>query len=147
MSRKQCGCSTESPGVPGTPYAPVQVDNGYLTSKPNRHAPTTDADSTPRTYQSIVDASGFKHVQTFNGLQRRIGSGLRGPINYVTRLYASVPIIPGQNRDNYGGFHKHRAIDPQSYAQLWADGPGSQPVNPGGPGQIAADYFINPGTS
>ena len=140
MKGKDCGCP------PQGPYYPMKIDNGYLTATPNRHAPTTDKDSTPREYRRVVDASGFQHVQAINGLHRRIGQGLRGPLNFVSYLYAAMPIIPGQTRDNYGGFHHPRGIDPQSYAQLWADGPGSQPVNPGGPGRIAASHFVNPGT-
>lgn len=139
--------STAGQRKPGTPYYPMICDNGYLKRSTNRGAPSTDLDSTPREYMYPVDASGFRHVQANAGTQRRLRSGLRGPLSFVTWLYASMPIIPGQTRDNYGGFHHPRGIDPQSYAQLWSDGPGSQPVNPGGPGRIAADYFINPGTS
>lgn len=58
-------------------------------------------------------------------------------------LWAVVPRIPGQTRDNFGGFHM-RGIDPQSYAALIAAGPGSNPVNPGGPGKIAGRSYINP---
>lgn len=134
MEREACG-----------PYYPMQIDNGYLTAANNRHAPTTDKDSTPREYQRIIDASGFRHVQAKAGTERRLRSGLRGPLNFVTYLYASQPIIPGQTRDNYAGFHK-KGIDPQSYAALWANGPGAQPVNPGGPGKIASNLFVNPGT-
>src|SRR5580692_11579284 len=131
-------CGSEGCQCAG-PYYPMQIDNGYLRAASNRHAPTTDLDSTPREYARIIDASGFRHVQANNGLWKRRGAGLMGPINYANYLTAIMPLIPGQTRDNYGGFHKPRGIDPQSYAQLWADGPGSQPVNPGGPGKIAAD--------
>jgi hypothetical protein len=146
MGKKNCGCSPVNQETKGPDY-PMRLNNGNLTSSPRRHAPTTDLDSTPREYRRYVDASGFSHVQADNGLHRRVGSGLRGPLAFVTYLYAMQPIIPGQTRDNYGGFHHPRGIDPQSYAQLWADGPGSQPVNPGGPGKIASNYFVNPGTS
>jgi hypothetical protein len=141
--RRNCKC--ETPGH-STPFYPVAIQNGYLTSKPDRAAPQTDVDHAPREFRRYVDASGFSHVQANNGLWSRRGSGLMGPIAYVDFLAQSVPTIPGQNRDNYGGFHKARGIDPQSYQQLWNNGPGAQPVNPGGPGKIAADYFINPGT-
>jgi hypothetical protein len=141
----KCGCPSAGQVVNnGTPYYPMAIANGYLTAG-KQHAPQTAVDHEPREFQRIVDASGFKHVQINNGLQRRTGSGLMGPINMQDYLSTVVPIVPGQTRDNYGGFHK-KGIDPQSYAQLWADGPGAQPVNPGGPGKIAADYFVNPGT-
>jgi hypothetical protein len=58
-------------------------------------------------------------------------------------LWAVAPRIPGQSRDNYGGFHA-RGIDPYSYAALIAAGPGSNPVNPGGPGKIAGRSYLNP---
>jgi hypothetical protein len=58
-------------------------------------------------------------------------------------LWAVAPRIPGQSRDNFGGFHA-RGIDPYSYAALIAQGPGSNPVNPGGPGKIAGRSYLNP---
>jgi hypothetical protein len=139
------GRKKADPGQPGSPYFPMAIANGYLTAG-KQHAPTTAVDHEPREFQRIIDASGFKHVQANNGLWSRRGAGLMGPISYQNYLSQAQPIIPGQNRDNYAGFHK-KGIDPQSYAQLWADGPGAQPVNPGGPGKIAANYYINPGTS
>jgi hypothetical protein len=59
-------------------------------------------------------------------------------------LWAVAPRIPGQTRDNFAGFHM-RGIDPYSYAALIAQGPGSNPVNPGGPGKIAGRRYVNPG--
>jgi hypothetical protein len=61
-------------------------------------------------------------------------------------LWAVAPRIPGQTRDNFGGFHM-RGIDPNSYAALVARGPGSQPVNPGGPGKIAGRTYFAPSTA
>lgn len=143
MKKQECTPCTVEPRVGHTPFRPMAIDNGYLTRAPNRANPSTDLDHTPRDFQHPMDASGFRHVQANNGLWKRRGSGLRGPLNYVNWLYAAQPIIPGQNRDNYAGFHK-KGIDPQSYATLWSNGPGAQPVNPGGPGKIAAQYFVNP---
>jgi hypothetical protein len=56
-----------------------------------------------------------------------------------------VPRIPGQTRGDVSGFHK-RGPSPLNYDQFWQQGPGSQPSNPGGPGQIAGPQFINPMT-
>jgi hypothetical protein len=131
--------------VGNTPYYPMAVQNGFLTAKPDRRSATSDVDHSPRLFERYYD-TGFQHVQLLNGLQRRTAAGLMGPIAYQDYLSQAVPIIPGQRRDSYGGFAPKRGIDPQSYAQLWSDGPGSQPSNPGGPGKIAADTFINPGT-
>lgn len=99
-------------------------------------------DHTPVTFRRYVNASGVQDVQ------------IKNPVAHTTRkhvLYSNhgylqsvAPVIPGQMRDNFGGQHK-RGIDPLSYDTLWNAGPGSQPANPGGPGQIAAPSFFNPG--
>lgn len=118
--------------------------NGYLQANPVIHAPTTTTDFSPRLFQRYNIAAGQFEVQLDNGLHRKIGTGLRLP--QVTYLYAANPRIPGQMRDNYGGFHK-RGIDPQSYNNLVQNGPGAQPSNPGGPGKMAGNYLYNPGTT
>ncbi len=111
--------------------------------------------------------SSSQYSRSFNDytptVQRRNDGGavtgrdnvqLRNPVAATSRkrivlytaagyLWAVVPRIPGQTRDNFGGFHM-RGIDPQSYAALLAAGPGSNPVNPGGPGKIAGKSYINP---
>lgn len=129
-----------------TAVFPMVVLNGYLTSAPNRANPSTDIDHAPREFRRFVNASGAQDVQISNGLWRKTGFGRRKAIDYVTWIYAASPRIPGQQRDDFGGKHK-RGIDPLSYRQLFEEGPGSQPVNPGGPGKIAGDMIWNPGTS
>ena len=131
--------STESP-----PYYPMAILNGYLTANPRIHAPDTTTDHSPVEFRRFVNASGAQDVQIWNGKQRRTGSGLRVP--FVSYLYASVPQIPGQQRDNYGGFHKH-GMGPQQYNRVWQAGPGSQPQDSGGVRQMMGDYLQNPGTS
>lgn len=123
---------------------PFGVLNGYLTRAPNRANPSTDKDHSPIEFRRYVNASGFSDVQLNNGLNRRIGSGLRVP--FVSYLYAAVPQIPGQRRDNWGGYHKH-GIGPIQYQNTWQAGPGSQPQDQGGTRQMLGDYFYNPGTS
>jgi hypothetical protein len=98
-------------------------------------------DYTPINFRRYVDASGVQSIQ------------LRNPVAHTTRrrltyhaagyLFAQMPSIPGQMRDNAGGFHS-RGIDPLSYQAMWDNGPGSQPANPGGPARIASPQFINP---
>lgn len=129
-----------------TPFYPMGILNGYLTRRQNRLSPETDADHAPREFRRFVNASGAQDVQINNGLQRRIGSGFRPSIQYVDWLYASNPQIPGQMRPDRSGNHK-KGIDPLSYSALFQNGPGSQPKNPGGPGQIVGNTFFNPGTS
>lgn len=124
---------------------PVGVINGFLTATPNRHAPTTDIDHSVRDFRRFVNVGQYD-VQLRNGLRngQRLGR-MQVPGMIQTYLMNSTPYIPGQGRDNWGGFHK-RGIDPLSYQKLVDDGPGSQPQNPGGPGRIAAAQFYNPGT-
>jgi hypothetical protein len=100
-------------------------------------------DNTPVTFRRNVNASGLQDVQIKTGVSTT--SRKKILFSDTGRLYLQniVPRIPGQMRDNYGGFHQ-RGIDPQSYAAMWNDGPGSQPANPGGPAKIAAPSFVNP---
>ena len=100
-------------------------------------------DNTPITFRRNVNASGLQDVQIKTGVSTT--SRKKILFSATGRLYLAqaVPRIPGQTRDNKGGFHQ-RGIDPQSYAAMWNDGPGAQPANPGGPGKIAAPSFTNP---
>jgi len=126
--------------VKSNPEMPMQQYNGLVTSSPRRHAPATDVDHTPRLFRRFV-ATGLTEVQLNAGVQRRKFTGRR--MSIVNYLYAAAPRIPGQTRDNYGGFHR-RGIDPLSYQALVDSGPGSQPTNPGGPGKMAGTNFHNP---
>lgn len=121
------------------PYDYLQVP------KPNRRAPTADLDLYPspplRRYQNV----GVTDVQLNNGLRWRVASGRRIPYAGAGYLYAVVPQIPGQTRDNAAGFHV-RGPSPLNVQAMYAAGPGSQPDNPGGPGRIASPYFYNPMT-
>src|SRR5512138_1880811 len=123
----------------------MQVLNGLVVAKANRRAPTSDFDMTPRQFRRNINASGLQDVQLRNGLGRKALSGKR--INYrgAGYLHAAQPTIPGQTRGDVAGFHK-RGPSPLNVARIFADGPGSQPQNPGGPAKIAAPNFINPMT-
>lgn len=124
------------------PYA-MQSYNGSLVSKRNRQAPSSDVDTLPHQFRRVVNASGAQDVQLVNGMQNGILTGLRLPYAGAGYLYAVVPRIPGQTRGDAAGFHT-RGPSPLNYDQMWQNGPGAQPPNPGGPGRIAAPQFINP---
>jgi hypothetical protein len=126
------------------PYA-MQSYNNSLVRKPNRQAPSTDVDRLPHQFRRYVNASGLQDVQLINALQNGIATGKRIPYLGSGYLYAVVPRIPGQTRGDVAGFHA-RGPSPLNVQNLWQAGPGSQPVNPGGPGRIAAPSFINPMT-
>lgn len=127
------------------PEYPMMPYNGLVTAYPNRNAPTSDLDRTPRQFRRNVNASGLQDVQISNGLQGKIGTGRRWLYRGAGYLYVSAPTIPGQTRGDVGGFPK-RGPSPLNVQQWWDDGPGSQPRNPGGPGKIAAPVYINPMT-
>lgn len=124
-----------------SPETPMQSYNGLVTASPSRRAPATDIDHTPRTFRHYVSV-GYTDMQLRNqGTQNKKFTGFRmADVNY---LYAVAPTIPGQQRDNYGGFIR-RGIDPLSWQSIVDAGPGSQPVHPAGPGKMASDYIHNP---
>jgi hypothetical protein len=126
------------------PYAMQSYNNG-LVRKHNRQAPSCDADILPHQFRRYVNASGAQDMQLINGMQNGILAGWRTPYLGSGWLFAVVPRIPGQTRGDVSGFHK-RGPSPLNYDQMWQDGPGSQPSNPGGPGRIAAPTFVNPMT-
>ena len=126
------------------PY-PMQPYRNSLVSKRNRQAPSSDVDTLPHQFRRYVNASGVQDVQLINGLQHGILAGFRYPYAGAGYLYGVVPRIPGQTRGDVAGFHK-RGPSPLNYENMWQNGPGSQPDNPGGPGRIAAPTFINPMT-
>lgn len=124
------------------PYAMAQYRNS-LVSKRNRQAPSSDVDTLPHQFRRYVNASGVQDVQLANGLRNGVAAGWRIPYLGAGWLFAAAPRIPGQTRGDVGGFHV-RGPSPLNYDQMWQNGPGSQPANPGGPGRIAAPAFVNP---
>lgn len=122
------------------PFYPMEVMNGFLTAKPNRHAPTTDADLAPREFRRFVGGSGIHDVQLNTGLWRKRAMGRR--ISFVNYLYAANARIPGQRRDNYSGYVKNGPgpIETQKFSP-------DQQVDPGGLRQIMGSNVFNPGTS
>src|SRR5215469_992732 len=133
----------------GGPYYPMMNYRG-LSAIPNAaRLNGEDLDATPRQFRRNVNASGLQDVQILNGLWRGVGRGVRaipGFMNYGNAyLYASNAIIPGQQRGDAGGFQQ-RGPSPYNVQNWLNNGPGSQPVNPGGPGRIAGPNIINPMT-
>jgi hypothetical protein len=123
----------------------MQTYNGGLVRKPNRRAPSSDVDILPHQFRRYVNASGVQDVQLLNGLGNGRLAGWRIPYFGAGWLFAAAPRIPGQTRGDVAGFHP-RGPSPLNYEQMWQQGPGSQPSNPGGPGRIAGPQYINPMT-
>lgn len=125
--------------------SPMRVYNGGIYRKLNRQAPDSDVDGLPHQLRNFVNASGAQDVQLINGLQNGILAGLRIPYLGAGWLFMAAPRIPGQTRGDVAGFHR-RGPSPLNYQQMWENGPGSQPANPGGPGRIAGPQLVNPMT-
>jgi len=128
----------------GTPFYPMQNYRG-LSAIPNRaRLNGEDIDLTPAQFRRNVNASGLQDVQIGNGLRWGVGRGQRIfpgiPVGY---LYAAAPVIPGQQRGDAAGFHK-RGPSPLNMQAIFANGPGAQPDNPGGPGKVAGNLIYNP---
>jgi hypothetical protein len=121
---------------------PMQSYNGLERRKANRQPSQSDVDGYPTQLRRFVNMS-TTDVQLNNGLHNRIASGKRIPYNGTGYLYAIMPQIPGQTRDNAAGYHA-RGPSPYNVADVFTGGPGAQPSHPGGPGKIAAVSFINP---
>ncbi len=118
--------------------------NGLEFSKRNRQAPQSDVDLTPYLVRRFTNVS-VTDVQLINGLQYKTGTGKRWGYRGTGYLWTVQPRIPGQTRDNAAGFHR-RGPSVYNVQDVFANGPGSQPEHPGGPGKIAAPTFINPMT-
>lgn len=133
-----------SEGYGGGSNVSMMVWNNGITPTRNRNVPN-DHDSLPHPLRRYVNASGAQDVQLNNGMRNGILTGRRLPYAGTGFLYAVRPEIPGQTRDNYGGYHV-KGPSPLNIQAIFRNGPGSQPDNPGGPGKIAATHFINPMT-
>lgn len=128
-----------------TPFYPMEVLNGLVVPKPDRQAPSSDYDETPRLFRRYVNASGVQDVQLVNGLRNRIGTGLRFSYGNAGYLHLIVPQNYAQRRRDPGGVHK-RGPSPYGFQDAIYAVAGIQPEHPGGPGKIAAESFINPMT-
>lgn len=126
--------------------ANTQSYDGQFVRAANRRPSSDDIYTGPQTFRRVNGASGIHQVQLLNGLHHQVGTGRRFGYAGEGYMYAIAPVIPGQyNAQNKGGFVP-KGPDPLSMARLFRNGPGSQPVNPGGPGKMAGTQFVNPMT-
>lgn len=147
---------------PNPAQAPMQVYNGLVTYNNDRRPFSEDRDYRPTRMRRFI-MTGLQDVQLRSGTPGRRYTGLllrplwfhvnsnvpeaSGWLDvYQTpRMPGAAAYPPSGSGKAYGGFHK-TGIDPLSYGALFDAGPGSQPSNPGGPGQIASQYVENPMT-
>jgi hypothetical protein len=124
--------------------ARLQSVNGCESRNPRRNTSQSDMDYSPYLIRRYTNMS-VTDVQLNNGLGYGVAKGGRIPYPGTGFLYGVMPIIPGQTRDNAGGYHR-RGPSPYNVQDIFTAGPGSQPTHPGGPGKIASPHFINPMT-
>jgi hypothetical protein len=122
----------------------VGVKDGMVVRKWNRRPPSSDYDLTRRLYRRYIDVGGSTDVQLNSGTQKMLRSGYRWPYRGAGWLNNVSPFMPGFE-PTYGGFPV-RGPDPWSMARQFIQGPGRNPVNPGGPASIAAIAYENPMT-
>lgn len=137
-----------------SPDRPMQSYNGLLgLMVDGSGAPNTighyanDYDHTPITFSRF--ATRWGDMQLKNGLANGVGSGkiwgYRGEGWYDN----VVPTIPGQTRligNRLPGNFPAKGPAPSQWQANVNAGPGSQPMYPGGPGQVASTMLENPGS-
>lgn len=119
------------------------VKDGMVVRKWNRRPPSSDYDLTRRLYRRYV-LTGSEDVQLNCGTQKMLRSGYRWPYRGAG-WYTPVPPVQSGFEPTFGGFPV-RGPDPWSMARQFVQGPGRNPVNPGGPASIAGLTYENPMT-
>jgi hypothetical protein len=105
-----------------------------------------DMENTPTTFNLF--GTRWCDVQMKNGLANGVASGKRWGYRGAGWYDTIVPSIPGQMRQ-YGvtsGSFVPKAGAPSQWQQHYNDTAGSQPLYPGGVGQVMGTELINPGS-
>jgi hypothetical protein len=126
------------------PQNQVGLKDGMVVRKWNRRATSDDYDLTRRLYRRYIDVGGSTDVQLNCGTQKMLRSGYRWPYRGAGWLFP-VPPFMSAFQPTFGGFPV-TGPDPWSMARQFVQGPGRNPVNPGGPASIAAITYENPMT-
>lgn len=132
-----------APGILEHDQIQAGLTTGMVVRKWNRRAPSDDYDLTGRLYRRYVNTFTTT-VQLNCGTQKMLRSGYRWPYKGAGWYTPVPPVQPGFT-PTYGGFPV-RGPDPWSMARQFVQGPGRNPVNPGGPASIAAMQYENPMT-
>lgn len=119
------------------------VKDAMVVRKWNRRPPSSDYDLTRRLFRRYVNTSSTD-VQLNSGTQKMLRSGYRWPYRGAGWLFP-VPPFQAAFQPTFGGFPV-RGPDPWSMARQFVQGPGRNPINPGGPASIAAVTYENPMT-
>jgi len=121
----------------------VGLKDGMVVRKWNRRPPSGDYDLTRRQFRRYVNTFSTT-VQLNSGTQKMLRSGYRWPYRGAGWLTPVPPLRPGY-QPTFGGMPV-RGPDPWTMARLWVQGPGRNPMNPGGPATIASVTYENPMT-
>lgn len=121
----------------------VGVKDGMVVRKWNRRAPSSDYDLTRRLYRRYI-GTGSQDVQLRTGTEKMLRSGYRWPYRGAGWFHPVPPFMPGYE-PSFAGWPV-RGPDPWSMARQFVQGPGRNPINPGGPATIAGIAYENPMT-
>lgn len=138
------GVYDDGAGILSFEQVQLGLTDQMVVRKWNRRAPSSDYDLTRRQFRRYVNAGGSTDVQLNSGTQKMLRSGYRWPYRGAG-WYTPVPPVQPGFAPTFAGFPV-RGPDPWSMARQWVQGPGRQPVNPGGPATIAAVSYENPMT-
>lgn len=125
------------------PQVQVGVRDGMVVRKWNRRATSDDYDLTRRQFRRYVNTFSTT-VQLNSGTQKMLRSGYRWPYRGAGWLTPVPPVQPGF-QPTFAGYPT-RGPDPWTMARLFVQGPGRNPINPGGPATIGAMTYENPMT-
>jgi len=108
--------------------------------------PPPTHDNQPTTFNRF--ATRWGDLQLRNGLANRVASGQINGYRGEGWYDVAAPTIPGQQRLISGrvGDFPARGPAPSQWSANVANGPGSQPDYPGGPGYLMGGSLINPGS-
>jgi hypothetical protein len=131
------------------PYNPMGSVAGMVGPNPHMSAPNRgeEFDRTPIIFNRF--ATRWGDMQLKNGLANGVASGRINSYRGEGWYDVTVPLIPGQTRliggGNPGAFVPKGGA-PSQWQDNYNQGPGSQPMYPGGPGYLAAPEIYNPGS-
>jgi hypothetical protein len=132
-----------------TALRPMGSYNGSVTYNPNIGPPgpyARDIDNTPIIFNRFGTRWG--DIQLKNGLANGVASGKIWGYRGEGWYDLITPTIPGQTRQygkNFADFVP-KGPAPSQWQNFYNQTAGSQPMYPGGPGQIASPLLYNPGS-
>jgi hypothetical protein len=129
-------------------HSPMGPQDGTLTANPHTAGHwSNDLDHSPIIYNRF--ATRWADIQLKNGLANGVASGRINSYRGEGWYDVVVPVVPGQTRligTNHSGYFPAKGPAPSQWQDNFNQGPGSQPLTPGGPGQMVGTDLYNPGS-